>query len=1106
MGGRTKPGAAIIWDYHANYDRLPEGLAEVLTAISPTRSAVVKACAGSGKTWLLVSRMVRLLLAGAPPSELLAITFTRKAAEEMRSRLFEWLEFLATASDQAVVEFLHQRGLNELATRQSLPRARGLFGAVLQSVPGPTITTFHGWFLNLLERAPLSRRAPANLIEEVALLKTEAWQTWTESLRAPDKAQQAAALAELMVELPLESVRTLLFGLLEKRAEWWAWAEGRAAPVAEAIADFQCLAGLDEDSDLVAALSAEPGVRHALAEFCPLLADNAVGVKLDGERAEVLARLLEHGERMSVRDLESVFLTAKGEPLVRKPSPTLDKRLGAGRAARFLELHAVLAERLIQAKHALEEQSALRLNRLALIAGADLIDRYQAIKRQRDGLDFTDAEWLTLRLLSDPEESSALLAKLDARWKHLLLDEFQDANPLQWRILTAWLAAYGADPERPTVFMVGDPKQSIYRFRRAEPRVFEMAGDWLARNFAAGLYRQNETRRCAPRIVVWVNAVFGGLGDAYPGFESHSAHRADLAGWCETMVSPAPSPMPAAADGGLRDPLTEAPPTRQALRAAEAEGVAQRILEIVGHLAVAEAGGRLARFADILVLTASRTGLETFEEAFKSAGIPYLGSRRGGLLDALEVADLLALLGFLVMPHDNLKLAQALKSPLFGFTDADLVALRDAGDGSWFERLRAWLASGGAPDHARRALALLDDWRAAAGHLPPHDLLDRIFHQCEVEARYAAAVPERLRPSVQANLRGLLEQSLTLGSGRFPSLPRFLDELQALRRHAGDEAPDEPPAASGDALRILTIHAAKGLEAPVVFLIKADEERRGRDHYGALLDWPPGEERPSHFSAYGPSQWHGQARQPLFDQERDQAAKENLNLLYVAMTRAKQALIVSGLEGAKDDTWLARLQAGLAKAEFTGLPEMAFADCVIPEPAAARLKGWVPACAGMTTQTAGIGRRRSPSSPEIAFGIQVHRYLELATTGRSEAMLRLDLDLHEPQFQTVRAMADSLLNGPQSRRFFESGRACNELEYVSGDGQVRRIDRLVEYDDEVWVLDYKTGGLDEVDLGRRAEPYLDQLADYRKAASALYPGKRIRAALLFGDGQVYEVK
>ncbi len=1090
--------------------------------IDPSRSAAVEACAGSGKTWLLVSRMIRLLLAGVPPSDLLAITFTRKAAAEMRERLFDWLEFLAVAGEVDVLDFLTQRGLDVSQAQALLPRARSLFEAVLDSVPGPAITTFHGWFLNLLARALLAKRAPAHLIEEAALLRAEAWLTWAESLRAPDKAEVAAALSELLQTMPQASVKTLLIGLLEKRAEWWAWAEGRAGALPTSDPD--------DSRDWVSELWREPDFIPMLREYCVLLDRNGVGHAKSLVRAAALEQALVSEDFAS---LMSGLLTQKGEPFADyKAGKAMSDRLGAAGMERFFELAHTLSERTLAVRVHLEDQTANRLNQLALTAGSDLIGHFQALKRERDGLDFTDAEWLTLQLVSDPDESAALLAKLDARWKHLLLDEFQDANPLQWHILTAWLSAYGADPERPTVFMVGDPKQSIYRFRRAEPRLFSMASAWLTEHFDAGLLRQNETRRCAPRVVAWVNAVFGGLGEAYPGFAAHAAHRVDLPGWCEGMISPLPSgeggpqgrvreqpqiqadrapsppaPLPEGEGSQARNPLTEAPPSRPDKRANEAAEVAQRILDLVGHLQIDEDGGRPTRFGDILVLCARRTGLTEFEAAFKAAGVPYIGSRRGGLLDTLEARDLIALLGNLVMPQDDLKLAQALKSPLFGLSDVDLQALHDADAGAWLDRLDRWANQDDAPEHVRRARALLAEWRAASGHLPPHDLLDRIFHEGDVEARYAAATPARLRPSVSANLHGFIELSLKLGSGRFPSLPRFLDELKELGRDAGDDAPDEPPAATGDAVRMLTIHAAKGLEAPVVFLIKTDEVRREHGHAGALIDWPPESERPTHFSLYGSSDLRGHARAALFEQERLLAEREDLNLLYVAMTRAKQALFVSGLDEAKEGSWLVRLREGLASVEEADLAEMSFK----PSPSG---RGW-PAGPGEGTRVAGcdpgsltpgpspegrgengIGQRRPTSTPQIDFGIQVHRYLELHTQGIDESAIRADLG--EADFDAVRRAAETILNAPDARRFFATGRARNELEYIGADGQTRRIDRLVEYDDEVWVLDYKTGGFDEA--------YLAQLADYRQAVAALYPGKRIRSALLFSDGRVQEVE
>lgn len=1086
-----------------------------LAALDPRRSVVVEACAGSGKTWLLVSRMLRLLLAGAPPSELLAITFTRKAAEEMRARLYEWLAELALADDAAALDFLVQRGLDPAEAAALLPRARGLHEAVLASRPGPLITTFHGWFLNLLQCAPLGARAPANLIESVALLREEAWLTWTEGLAAPTPTPDIDALRALLAELPLDSVRRLVFAVLDKRVEWWAWRDGQAAAADPAAANIDALAaltGVAADTDVVAALCDAPDFRAALAEFLPLLQKNAVGFQADVARAESLAALLADWPAPAAawRVLPGLFLTqGTGEPLSRKPGKALSARLGDA-AERFLQLHQACAERIQAVRVRLEEQNALRLHRLALTAGLGLLARYQALKAVRDGLDFSDAEYRVARLLADAELAGAVLAKLDARWKHLLLDEFQDANPLQWQILLAWLSAYGADPERPTVFLVGDPKQSIYRFRRAEAALFSAAAAHLERDYGALRLGQNETRRCAPRVVAWVNAVFEPLAaDAYAGYHRHSAVRPDLAGACEILSAPEASTpaVAAAAAGRLRDPLTEPPPAAPEKRAEEARQVAARIRELVGRLRIdTPAGPRAAGYADILVLAARRTDLAVFEAAFKAAGVPFVGSRRGGLLDTLEARDLVALLKALVDPGDDLSLAHALKSPLFGCADADLQRLAAGVDGPWSQRLAAWAATAEAPPHIRRAADLLADWRAAAGHLPPHDLLDRVFHAGALEARYAAALPEHLRAGGLANLRALLSWSLKLSGGRFPSLPRFIDELAELRRRAGDEAPDEAPASAGDVVRMLTIHAAKGLEAPVVFLIKADETPREQQHYGALIDWPATAAHPAHFSIHGSKGWCGRARDALFAREQAAAAREQLNLLYVAMTRARQLLIVSGLDTAKPESWLARLQTALtdAGAEIAAAgPALEYAEGA----AVVAVLEHAPHPAAAPVSVPSVGSRRAPETAETIFGIQVHRYLELVTAGRAPAAIAAELGLTGAAFAAVEAAARSCLTHPQARRFFAPGyrAAHNELEFIDADGVVGRIDRLVEFDDAVWLLDYKTGGHAEADLARRAEPHVAQLDAYRRAARALYPGKPVHAALLFSDGAFFEL-
>ncbi len=1080
-------------------------------ALDPARSAVVEACAGSGKTWLLVSRMLRLLLAGAAPSELLAITFTRKAAQQMRERLYQWLEELATVPPAAAVDFLCQRGLDEAAAHAALPAARGLFERVLLSVPGPMITTFHGWFLHLLAHAPLKARGPTAVAEDTALLLKEAWLTYAQSLGEQIGSAPEQAMRALLAELPFASVRELLFALVGRRAEWWAYAAGHAQALDAALTELECLAGVRADEDVLAGLFADPSFVADLHAYAALLTRNGAANTQAGRRAATLAQALALlGDRPlpggRQRDtawagIEAVFLTQTGELRSLKDSKAMRARLGEGDAERLLALHAALGERILAMRARLAEQRAVRLNRWGLTAGLGLIEHYQRLKAERDVIDFTDAEWLAWQLVADDELGPAALARLDRRWRHILIDEFQDTNPLQWQVLRAWLEAYGLDGERPTLFLVGDPKQSIYRFRRAEPRLFAQAVEWIRRDWHGLYLPHNTTRRLAPQVTAWVNAVFADRDD-YPGFRPHVAHATTLPGGCELILAPrsvAPEPV----GDRLRDPLAEPAPEAPEARAEEAQRVAARIAEIVGRVGVQEDGRvRPARYGDIFVLAASRTGLEVFEHALKRAGIPYVGTRRGGLLETLEATDLIALIAWLVNPNDDLALAQTLRCPIFGCSDQHLLALAERDGGSWHARLVGWASEPSAPAEIVRAATLLARWQAAAGRLPAHDLLDRIFHEGELAARYAAAAPPHLRAGVLANLGGLITLSLEFSSGRYPSLPRFLDELRALRDQAGEEAPDEPIAASGDAVRLLTIHAAKGLEAPIVFLIKADEIAREQEHYGVLIDWPAAAAKPMHFSLYGPGQWRGQAREALFALERALAEREQLNLLYVAMTRARQLLVVSGLDDARPGSWLDLLRQGLERAELAGLPAMA-ACAAAPDLRSA------PAAPTPALAVQPIGIKRAAAPEQSEWGVRVHRYLELACRGWEDAAIARDLACPMEEFERIRAQGQALLNAPQLRRFFDSAQyraAHDELSFVDRDGALRRIDRIVEFTDEVWVLDYKTGGLDEPDLARRAAPYLAQLTAYREAMAALYAGRRVRAALIFADGRMYELQ
>jgi ATP-dependent helicase/nuclease subunit A len=490
-----------------------------------------------------------------------------------------------------------------------------------------------------------------------------------------------------------------------------------------------------------------------------------------------------------------------------------------------------------------------------------------------------------------------------------------------------------------------------------------------------------------------------------------------------------------------------------------------------------------------------------YERELEAAGIPFITSRRGGLLHALEAQDVIALIETLLLPHADLKLAHVLKCPVFGCSDDDLLRVfapspADAMRG--WDRLIALAGQPNCPATLVRAATLLKRWRAHCGTLPVHDLLDRIYFEGDLEARYAAAVPEAMRPQVAANLRAFMQLALTQDAGRYPTLAGFVRELASLIDDA-DAAPGEGLAADGDnAVRLLTIHGSKGLEAPIVWLLGGSDHARG-DSYAVLAPWPPEAPRPVHFSLFGRQEDQGTARESWFQEEADLAQRESDNLLYVALTRASQGLIVSG--DADKNAWLARVDAAW---QGLGLP----AD--LP-PATAEATDIAAAPARIEAPAVGQRVAPSPANPAAAFGELFHACLEAhappgALRDLSALAARLGL---EAELASTEAAARALLAQPHLARFFEPAqyrRAHNEWVLLDGSGRLQRLDRVVEFDDTVWLIDYKTGNdsraLSDTQL---VEHHRAQLAGYRSLLAELYAGKPVHSALLLADGRLIQL-
>ncbi|MBI3368764.1 MAG: UvrD-helicase domain-containing protein [Burkholderiales bacterium] len=1044
-------------------------------ACDPARSVVVEACAGAGKTWLLVSRILRALLAGAQPQEILAITFTRKAAGEMRARLAQWLQAFAFADRATRVAELRERGFGEAEARAAEPALAQLHDRVLASGRAVEISTFHAWFSQLMRAAPremldgLGLQPGMALLEDSAELLPDLMRAFHGALAAD--ASTLDAYTEMLARMGRQRLNDALFAALQQRVE----------------IELADQAGHLLDAVPAAAVlwPGYPGWADAALQSALDAAARALGQQA-GKKAQDAALALRDVLQTSDPQLAfgvawSALFTTDDEPRKLGDAPALQAALDA------LQQHARWQAQ--QDAHE-DHHRMVRLTRV-------LLAEWRALKRARALADMPDLERCALALLSDPVVSGAVQQRLDARVRHLLIDEFQDTSPLQWHALLSWLSGYagaGGGRDAPSVFIVGDPKQSIYRFRRAEPRVFEAAREFVVLGLDGIVLECDHTRRNAPGVTAVLNPVFeqAQAEGAFSGFRPHSTEVADgpmpaLASLPRTARPPLQRSDKNAPPAPWRDTLTT--PRREAdavLRSQEAAQVAAAIVELVVEQGVAPQG--------ILVLARKRAMLGLVADALRERHVPCVAAESLQLADLPEARDLIALLDALASPAHDLSLATALKSPLFGVSDAELLALSQrarAMHRPWSTALRIWVD---APASLARARGLFARWRPLARILPPHDLLDRVVHEAEaLDRMVTAAAPERRGLARQA-VQSMLAQALALDGGRYATPYGF---VRALRRR-----PIKVPVlAAGNAVRLLTLHGAKGLESDHVFVVDTDPEPRTDSDPGLLVDWPVDAQAPQRVAFLSQRNRVPPSLQALAAAEQAIAAREELNLLYVALTRARQRLVISAT----------------APRRVAGLPswwDRLALSATAWQPALARQAAGAGASAQVPLLPAAPLAETPPSSEAATdeaaarLGQAIHRVLEWATGpagGRNDraalAAAAREFALDSAAAAEVLRVAGRVLDSPELAPFFDPAGldwAGNEVPVAHG-GEALRIDRLVRRRDDGhwWVLDYKLGATPQQVAAHRT-----QLGRYRDAVAALYPGQGVNAAFISGQGQL----
>lgn len=1095
-------------------------------------NASVHASAGSGKTYLLVSRIVRLLLLDTAPANILAITFTRKAASEMQTRLMERLFEISHADDEQLSNTL--RELEVPDSEQLKHQARRLYEKLLHDTQSIKVTTFHAFCQDLLRRFPLEADVPPGfeLEDKTATLRKTAWHALMSEASNHPQSATTQSLQQLLSYVSPVQMQTLLERFLGYRSDWWAYTQQADDPLDHA--QQQLSIKLDCQPTLNSAEHFFLEHSNYIQRYAELLAKhpNATNNKILDKLAQGLAEK-DSNPAQGLWSVTTALFTTSNEPRKQKSSKTLVTKLGENGAEEFIELHFKLAAIIEQTHKKIAAQQIIKVNQAWLTAGQAYLNHYQNIKNEQRVLDFTDLEWKTYQLLNQGNNALWIQYKLDERIEHLLIDEFQDTNPTQWHLILPLLneLAAGSAERNRSVFLVGDAKQSIYRFRRANAQLFSQASQWLEKNIKAHRFPLNKSWRSSPAIMGFVNTLFENFNTLDFDFEKHETFREDLYGEVTLLPLNKTQSSDEVLTGELRNPLlTPRVEKENQLFLQEGYQISAAIQDLLNQQKPIQDGDaiRPVQYNDILVLFKNRTHIKFYEQAFREKGIPYIGADRGTLLESLEVNDMLNLLQWLITPYDNLALAGILKSPLFNARDDDLLELSHLNTTDWFSALGNLIHEDERSDSLKRAYSMLSEWLLLTGHIPVHDLLDKIYSQANVIARYTSAFPAHMSGRVHANLTRFIELALEMDSGRYPSLTKFTSWINELKQQT-DDAPDAPSeTGDGNRITLMTIHAAKGLEAPVVFLADSGSETKDKNSNSVIIDWPADQLQPRQFILAHKTDFTPDYIQHCFEEENRQAQRENINLLYVAITRAKQYLFISACQPRRSSSlgWYG-LVAQHHQLNSDDLEE----PVLLSEPATApALNYTVPKINNVDIDDENLNgpfnfsplyREIAPSRSVIHTcnsadtdsdakerGILIHLMLEklslIPSISLAEITTNIQVTINQQELEDCWQEAQNIIHHENLKYLFDPQQyqyAHTEvpLIYKQGENMVHGIiDRLIVMQDVIHIIDYKTHqDVDDSNLEKLVKQYQPQMSLYVEGVKQIWPEHNIQASILF---------
>ncbi len=1143
-----------------------QNIPEAVTALqarasNPDVSAFVAANAGSGKTHVLVSRVIRLLLNNVPPEKILCITFTKAAASNMAQRVFETLGRWVRLPDADLDAAIRAVGAPK-PNAETRIRARKLFAAALETPGGLKVQTIHALCTRLLQQFPFEANVPARFAVLDDRDQNEMMERANLSVLLEASANPASRAGRAL-DIAMATAADMTFKDVVREAclsrdHFMAWSDSAGSiDIAMAQVARTLGIGLDErianvERDIV------DGPNLPRSEW------QAVAAALDGGSPADLAqaeRFRTAGSLTGPAQVDAylyIFLTeSKGTIGLRKTLMT--KPLGKLHSALAVRLDAEQARvfQLDEKRRAIIQRD--RTEALLVIAGS-VAANYRREKLERGLLDYDDLIAKTDDLLNRVS-AGWVHFKLDRGIDHVLIDEAQDTSPRQWdiieRLTSEFTSGAGArDGVKRTIFAVGDEKQSIFSFQGAAPREFDSRRREMKARFedAQLTFESVEFKhsfRSGWTILQSVDHVFRdaaiyksihavendypvhhALGDAAPALVDlweleRPADRLDVKGWTAAL-----------------DAVSEADPEVR---------LAQRVRdEIVALIKAGTMTGPLGNrkplsYGDVLILVRRRgKAFDAIIQALKHAGIPVAGADRLKLTEHIAVIDLMNLADALLLPRDDLALAVALKSPLFGLTDDDLLTIAPHRKGTLRDALTGHAA---ANDKFNAALKRLKDCEEKFANTTPFTFYAWLLGGDRGRAR----ILRRLGPEAVDALDEFLELALSYERKAPASLQGFMAWLRA-----ADTEVKRDMEIARDEVRVMTVHGAKGLEASVVFLVDTTTSPSDSQRVN-LIRMPQGNAAPN---APGVVLWAGKKADDLAPVAtaraimKEETEDEYRRLLYVAMTRAADRLIVGGVlpgnvKAVRPNSWYDLIGKGLDTSDLQ-LNEIETTHGPVkrysrredvdppapsvpsqPHPVATELPAWlqrpaprdVPAdvllrpsdssdndaeSRAVITDESRIARERA-----LRRGTLVHRLLQSLPDLPSEkraaaasAFLARNAEklFRPPERDALAQQVIALIETPGFAPLFAEGSRAE----VSIAGRVARrgrppalvsgqIDRLVVTRDDVLIVDYKTNHAPPRLAAEAPQAYVRQLALYRDVLQRLYPGRPVRCALLWTE-------